>query len=86
MAVLRHQYRERDDNGRIIAEIDDYVLSHELVVQMYETSVTRVSDKLTRAQQLFSWLVNSLISKFQLYMLLLAVHNYMETFQDLATS
>ena len=46
VAVLRHQDREKDDNGRLIAEIEDYALVHELVGQMYETSVTKVSDKL----------------------------------------
>ena len=46
VAVLRHQDREKDDNGRLIAEIEDYALVHDLVGQMYETSVTKVSDKI----------------------------------------
>jgi biotin operon repressor len=48
VAVLRHRNRQRDETGRLIAEIEDYALVHELVGQMYETSVTRVSDKIRR--------------------------------------
>ena len=33
VAVLRHRNREQDDNGRLIAEIEDYALVHELVGQ-----------------------------------------------------
>ena len=46
VAVLRHRNRQRDETGRLIAEIEDYALVHELVGQMYETSVTSVSDKI----------------------------------------
>ncbi len=46
VAVLRHQDREKYDDGRLIAEIEDYALVHDLVGQMYETSVTKVSDKI----------------------------------------
>ena len=46
VAVLRHRERGQDEKDRIIAEIDDYALVHELVGKMYETSVTRVSDKI----------------------------------------
>ena len=46
VAVLRHRHRAADEDGRLIAEIDDYALVYELVGKMYETSVTRVSDKI----------------------------------------
>jgi hypothetical protein len=46
VAVLRHRNRHQDETGRVIAEIEDYALVHELVGKMYETSVTRVSDKI----------------------------------------
>jgi hypothetical protein len=49
VAVLRHQDREKDDNGRLIAEVEDYAMVHELVGKMYETSVTSVSDKIRNA-------------------------------------
>jgi hypothetical protein len=46
VAVLRHRNRQRDEQGRIIAEIEDYALVHELVGKMYETSINNVSDKI----------------------------------------
>jgi hypothetical protein len=46
VAVLRHGKRQRDDQGRLIAEIEDYALVHELVGKMYEISVTRLSNKI----------------------------------------
>ena len=46
VAILRHRLRRKDATDRLIAEIDDYALVHELVSKMYETSVTKVSDKI----------------------------------------
>ncbi|MFZ5448946.1 MAG: hypothetical protein ACOZFS_09960 [Thermodesulfobacteriota bacterium] len=46
VAVMRHGKRQRDEQGRLIAEFEDYALVYELVGQMYETTITRVSDKI----------------------------------------
>lgn len=40
IAVIRHRQRETDGQGRIIAEIEDYVTMRELVNQMYVDSTT----------------------------------------------
>jgi hypothetical protein len=44
VAVLRSDQREVDDQQRVIATLDDYATVHSLVNEVYETSVTKVSD------------------------------------------
>jgi hypothetical protein len=46
VTVMRHNQRQQDNVGRIIAAVDDYALVYELVGQMYETSVSEISDKI----------------------------------------
>ena len=46
VTVLRHHNRQQDEKGRYVAEIDDYALVYDLVAKMFETSVTKVSDKM----------------------------------------
>jgi hypothetical protein len=43
VAVLRHQHRDRDTKGRIIATLEDYETVYHLVAPMYETTVTGAS-------------------------------------------
>ena len=45
VAVLRHQHRDRDTRGRLIAHIEDYGYVHSLVGAMYEATVTGASEK-----------------------------------------
>lgn len=46
VAVIRHQHRQRDNQGRIIATIDDYEAVCDLVGAMYETTSTGASSEL----------------------------------------
>jgi hypothetical protein len=43
VAVLRHQHRQRDNTGRLIATLDDYRIIYELVGDMYEATATGAS-------------------------------------------
>jgi hypothetical protein len=43
VAVLRHQHRQRDDQGRLVAEIEDYRTVYELVADMYAATTTGAS-------------------------------------------
>jgi hypothetical protein len=47
VAVLRHQHRARDDHGRLVATLADYRTVYELVADIYESSVTGVSEGVT---------------------------------------
>jgi hypothetical protein len=46
-AVLRHQHRSRDKEGRLVATIEDYQTVFELVADIYTASVTGVSEGVT---------------------------------------
>jgi hypothetical protein len=47
VAVLRHQRRAWDDHARLVATLEDYRTVYQLVADIYETSVTGVSDGVT---------------------------------------
>ena len=51
LAVLRHQHREKDEKNRIVAQIADYEVVYQLVNEMFETSVNKVSDKIRQVVQ-----------------------------------
>jgi hypothetical protein len=44
VAILRHQRRDRDQHGRLVATIDDYRTVYELVQGIYAASVTGLSE------------------------------------------
>jgi hypothetical protein len=44
VAVIRHRHRETDDHGRVVATLDDYAAVHLLIAEMFESSVTGVSE------------------------------------------
>ena len=46
VTVLRHRQRKRDGAGRLVAEIPDYALVHDLIGDMYEGTVTGASKKI----------------------------------------
>jgi hypothetical protein len=43
VAVLRHRHRQRDEQGRLVAEIKDYKTVYELVADMYAATTTGAS-------------------------------------------
>jgi hypothetical protein len=43
VAVLRHRHRQRDEKGRLVAEIEDYQTVYELVAEMYAATTTGAS-------------------------------------------
>ena len=43
-ALIRHQHRERDPRGRIVATLEDYATARDLVREMYEVSATGASN------------------------------------------
>ncbi len=45
VAVLNRERRERDDQGRIIATLDDYKVVHDLIGKLYEGAVTGATAK-----------------------------------------
>jgi hypothetical protein len=47
VAVLRHQRRDRDSRGRLVASVDDYRTVYELVNDIYRASVTGLSEGVT---------------------------------------
>jgi len=47
VAVIRHRYRTSDRQGRLVADIADYEAVRELVGNMYQSSVTGVTDGVT---------------------------------------
>lgn len=44
-AVLRHEHRQRDAKGRLVAEVEDYATVYELVADMYAASATGAGEK-----------------------------------------
>ena len=42
-ALLRHQHRPRNQKGRLVAALEDYVTVYDLVADMYEAAVTGAS-------------------------------------------
>jgi hypothetical protein len=42
-AVLRHESRQREGNGRLVAEPEDYATVHSLVADLYAVEVTRAA-------------------------------------------
>jgi hypothetical protein len=46
VAIIRHRHRQRDDAGRIIAQIDDYSTVFKLVGPMYEATLTGATKEL----------------------------------------
>ena len=40
VTIIRHRHRRTDDNGRLMAEIDDYAYVYRLVKDMYEESLS----------------------------------------------
>jgi hypothetical protein len=49
VTVLRQAHRQRDDQGRLVAEITDYTVIYDLVGAMYETSVAGASTPVREA-------------------------------------
>ena len=47
VTVLRHQHRVRDQQGRLVATVDDYRTVYELVADIYSASVTGLSEGVT---------------------------------------
>ena len=47
VAILRHQHRCRDKQGRLVATLDDYKTVYDLVSATYESSVTGLSEGVT---------------------------------------
>ena len=45
VAILRHQHRQRDEKGRLVATVDDYGYVFGLIGPMYETTITGASAK-----------------------------------------
>lgn len=43
VAILRHAHRQRDDDGRLVATIEDYAVVFALVREIYEASTTGAS-------------------------------------------
>ena len=56
VAIIRHQHRQLDRKGRIIAQIDDYQAVYELVGKMYEATVTGASEAIRQAVEAVSML------------------------------
>lgn len=48
VAVLRHKHREKDQQGRLIATVDDYRFVYSLVREMYAATVTGASENIRR--------------------------------------
>jgi hypothetical protein len=44
VAILRHQHRDRDQGGRLVATVEDYTTVYELVADIYAASVTGLSE------------------------------------------
>jgi hypothetical protein len=49
IAILRHAHRKRDDQGRLLAELDDYRTVYALVGDLYEGSTTGASRPIREA-------------------------------------
>ena len=49
VTVLRHQHRQRDEKGRLMAELDDYKTVFELVAEMYAATTTGASKAVREA-------------------------------------
>ncbi|MEW6659173.1 MAG: winged helix-turn-helix domain-containing protein [Thermodesulfobacteriota bacterium] len=50
-AIIRQQYRQRDKEGRVIAQIEDYETVFDLVGPMYEATLTGVTKELQATVQ-----------------------------------
>jgi hypothetical protein len=51
VAIIRHQQRKLDEEGRIIAQLDDYRVIYELVGKMYEATVSGASEDIRQVVQ-----------------------------------
>ena len=49
VAVLRHRHRQRDEQGRLVAELEDYKTVFELVADMYAATTTGASKAVRKA-------------------------------------
>jgi hypothetical protein len=47
VTILRHQHRARDSQGRWVSTLDDYQMVYDLVGNVYQASVTGVSEGVT---------------------------------------
>ena len=47
VTIIRHAHRERDDQGRYIAEVSDYSTTYDLVKDMYIDTVSGVTPSVT---------------------------------------
>src|SRR5437899_1631188 len=59
VTVLRHAHRQRDADGRLIAESADYATVRELVNPMFEATATRASERLRETVEAVSALRHS---------------------------
>jgi hypothetical protein len=46
VAIIRHRQRQRDETGRVVAQVEDYATVFNLVGPMYETTITGASKEL----------------------------------------
>jgi hypothetical protein len=51
VAIVRHEHRTVDREKRLVAEIDDYAVVHQLVQGMYEATVTNVPQEVCKVVQ-----------------------------------
>jgi hypothetical protein len=48
VTIIRHQHRERSEDGRLVATLDDYAVVYELVADMYEAASTGTTENMRK--------------------------------------
>lgn len=59
VAIIRHRCRQRDEKGRVVAQIEDYVTVFDLVGSLYEVTLTGASTELRATVQAVGEMLNT---------------------------